>query len=188
METGNCPACGHQHAGTNLASICVGCPCPERPRAEPKTGQARPVLPCPACGSYSVEHVCGSRLCGTCGGRARWLVAPAGEHDEAAYGLEAVCDTDLAGLVADSIRELQRVEVREIGNPPTACVCPLDDEGEPIAHVTACPRFEARADLDLIVARLAPRVRDRLATEPVPEPAQLVGWIATEVYDLRFTR
>lgn len=26
----DCPECGHRHAGADLGSICVGCPCPSR--------------------------------------------------------------------------------------------------------------------------------------------------------------
>jgi hypothetical protein len=26
-----CPQCGHEHAGIDLAFICIGCPCPETP-------------------------------------------------------------------------------------------------------------------------------------------------------------
>ena len=34
MERGeNCAACGHEHMGADLAFVCVGCPCPERPGA-----------------------------------------------------------------------------------------------------------------------------------------------------------
>ncbi len=31
MTAPACPACGHTHAGRNLAYICVGCPCTVRP-------------------------------------------------------------------------------------------------------------------------------------------------------------
>lgn len=29
-----CGACGHEHAGADLAYICIGCPCPARPGRE----------------------------------------------------------------------------------------------------------------------------------------------------------
>lgn len=25
---GNCPECGHEHAGEQWAGVCIGCPCP----------------------------------------------------------------------------------------------------------------------------------------------------------------
>jgi hypothetical protein len=31
-----CPDCGHAHAGTSLAGICIGCPCPTRTAAVPR--------------------------------------------------------------------------------------------------------------------------------------------------------
>ena len=30
-----CAECGHVHAGMNLGSICIGCPCPNRPGVRP---------------------------------------------------------------------------------------------------------------------------------------------------------
>lgn len=33
QEGWDCETCGHRHAGRTLAYICIGCPCPEQPRA-----------------------------------------------------------------------------------------------------------------------------------------------------------
>lgn len=42
-EAQPCPKCPHQHAGPEMASICIGCPCPERPPAPA-------LLACARCG------------------------------------------------------------------------------------------------------------------------------------------
>lgn len=34
MSAAHCNACGHEHRGAELAYICVGCPCEERPGFE----------------------------------------------------------------------------------------------------------------------------------------------------------
>lgn len=38
VQATKCPKCGHQHAGRELAFICVGCPCPERPGSDDYQG------------------------------------------------------------------------------------------------------------------------------------------------------
>lgn len=40
-----CNACGHTHAGRNLAYICVGCPCMVRPSEVEATRASRPLRP-----------------------------------------------------------------------------------------------------------------------------------------------
>lgn len=40
-EGWDCATCGHRHAGRTLAYICVGCPCPAQPPAEPAKAEGR---------------------------------------------------------------------------------------------------------------------------------------------------
>lgn len=49
-----CNACGHEHRGVALASICIGCPCPERPDAVTESARSphadsAGICDCPEC-------------------------------------------------------------------------------------------------------------------------------------------
>lgn len=51
-----CDACGHEHSGSSLAGICIGCPCPH---IEPPAHEAPAVSngPSPVCNGCSAVRV-----------------------------------------------------------------------------------------------------------------------------------
>jgi hypothetical protein len=44
----NCDKCKHDHAGEELGFVCVGCPCPERPK--------KPLPACLACSNKAARY------------------------------------------------------------------------------------------------------------------------------------
>lgn len=63
----HCKDCGHEHEGFALASICIGCPCPETPGLDSSTEEEGDDLTCRECGlTYQLED--GKEPCEYCYG------------------------------------------------------------------------------------------------------------------------